>query len=1046
MAKASGPVFRLETLPCSPQEALTHQFCAWEQRGRGWQLWSEPVRLEPPFRPFYFHGVSSQPALDDGRRLGLVGSLIQRLSDWLSAPAGATEPYVDPEDNYSQPALDRTEESLIEFQLTLPSASKTSREATEEFLFSLGHCSGPIAFELIGMPDETLVQVVCRQRDRALFSRQLASYFPEVVVSEEPDFLARLWRAAAGPEPVVVDFALSEEFMMPLRMIRNFDHDPLIGLVGALSELEEDELGALQVLFQPTRHPWAESIFRSVTDAEGKAFFLDAPQMVALAKAKITRPLYAAVVRVAAQSPSPERAWRIVQGLGSALASLKDTQGNELIPLTNDDYDDELHEQDLIARASRRSGMLLNSDELISLVHFPSASVRSPKLRRETKRTKSAPALSVGHPLVLGENVHNGRTAKVSLAPTQRLRHMHVVGASGTGKSTFLLNMIVQDIERGDGLAVLDPHGDLIDAVLTRIPEERWGDVVLLDPSDVEFPVGFNILSAHSDMEKGLLASDLSSVFKRLSTNWGDQMNSVLGNAILAFLESDRGGTLAELRRFLVEKDYREDFLETVRDQHVVYYWRKEFPLLTGKPQGPLLTRLDIFLRPKPIRYMMAQKENKLDFARIMNEGKILLAKLSQGAIGEENAYLLGTLLVSKFHQLALSRQEMQESGRRDFYLYIDEFHNFVTPSMASILSGARKYHLGLILAHQEMRQLGRDSEVAGAVLANPYARVCFRLGDEDARKMADGFSFFEPKDLQNLGTGEAICRLERAEYDFNLQTHALDPVDDDIAQERLTRITELSRQRYGVRRNLVEAELQREWPAPNGTAAELLRSKPQSKITPEPEKAAAASTPPPASALRPLAPALPPIQEPESTLEISSPARVPAKPRAKPSPPETATPGRGGKQHKYIQQLIKQWAEGMGWRAEIEKTILDGAGCVDVALEKGAVTIACEISITTGVDQECANVDKCLKAGFGYIVAYTKRSKDAVPEQVRFLTIEEFFGMVEELESKAAGRESNVRGYKVSVKYRAVDDEEKKARKKALTQVILDSLKKMRK
>ena len=292
------------------------------------------------------------------------------------------------------------------------------------------------------------------------------------------------------------------------------------------------------------------------------------------------------------------------------------------------------------------------------------------------------------------------------------------------------------------------------------------------------------------------------------------QMNSVLGNAILAFLESGRGGTLAELRRFLVEKDYREEFLTTVRDREVVYYWQKEFPLLTGKPQGPLLTRLDIFLRPKPIRYMVAQKENKLDFARIMNEGKILLAKLSQGAIGEENAYLLGTLLVSKFHQLALSRQEMKETGRRDFYLYIDEFHNFVTPSMASILTGARKYHLGLILAHQEMRQLGRDSEVAGAVLANPYTRVCFRLGDEDARKLADGFSYFEAKDLQNLGTGEAIGRLERAEYDFNLQTRPLEPLVEAVAAERQARIVRLSRQRYAVRRDLVEAELERERPA----------------------------------------------------------------------------------------------------------------------------------------------------------------------------------------------------------------------------------------
>jgi hypothetical protein len=189
--------------------------------------------------------------------------------------------------------------------------------------------------------------------------------------------------------------------------------------------------------------------------------------------------------------------------------------------------------------------------------------------------------------------------------------------------------------------------------------------------------------------------------------------------------------------------------LKTVQDPEIVYYWEKSFPLLVGKPQGPILTRLDTFLRPKLIRYMVAQKENSFDLGGVMNEGKIFLAKLAQGAIGEENAYLLGTLLVSKFQQLAMSRQEIAAALRRNFYLYIDEFHNFVTPSMASILSGARKYRLGLILAHQEFQQLvSRDADVASAVIANPYTRICFRLGDYDAKKLADGFSHFEAKDL----------------------------------------------------------------------------------------------------------------------------------------------------------------------------------------------------------------------------------------------------------------------------------------------------------
>ena len=417
------------------------------------------------------------------------------------------------------------------------------------------------------------------------------------------------------------------------------------------------------------------------------------------------------------------------------------------------------------------------------------------------------------------------------MSTEQRVRHMHLIGASGSGKSTLLLNMIMQDIENGDGLAVLDPHGDLIDQVVSRIPEERIKDVVLLDPSDEAYPVGFNILSAHSDLERNLLSSDLVSVFRRLSTSFGDQMTTVLGNAVLAFLESSEGGTLGDLRRFLVEPGFRERFLTTVEDSEVVYYWQKEFPLLTGKPQGPILTRLDTFLRPKVIRHMVSQKENRLDFAAIMNGRKILLAKLSQGLIGEENSYLLGTLIVSKLNQIATSRQNMAASDRKPFYLYIDEFHNFVTPSLAAILSGARKYNLGLILAHQELHQLSnRDSDVASAVISNPYTRVCFRLGDFDAKKLEDGFSFFKAKDLQNLSVGEAIVRMERAEYDFNLKTIPLAVVDATLAASRRERIVASSRERYAVTREDVEATIRARY-TPNETEPEARGKKTRIRV-----------------------------------------------------------------------------------------------------------------------------------------------------------------------------------------------------------------------
>ncbi|MBL8211740.1 MAG: helix-turn-helix domain-containing protein, partial [Bryobacterales bacterium] len=446
-----------------------------------------------------------------------------------------------------------------------------------------------------------------------------------------------------------------------------------------------------------------------------------------------------------------------------------------------------------------------------------------------------------------------------------------------------------------------------------------------------------------------------------------------------AFLESTDGGTISDLRRFLVDAGYRRNFLETVADEQVVYYWEKEFPLLSGKPQGPILTRLDTFLRPKVIRHMVSQKNDRLDFAGIMNGQKILLAKLSQGLIGEENSYLLGTLLVAKINQMAMSRQSMAASERKPFFLYIDEFHNFVTPSLAAILAGARKYNLGLILAHQELNQLSnRDSDVASAVIANPYTRVCFRLGDYDARKLEDGFSFFKAKDLQNLGVGEAICRVERAEYDFNLATTPLPAVEQGIAAELRERIVSSSRAKYATSREEVEA---------------LLRANHEAI----PSKVAA-----------------------KAASRAESPAAVPPSIRAEAATGQNASSlgGRGGEHHKYVQNLIKRWAEGRGYTVTLEKPILDGLGIIDVVLEKdGHQPIACEVSITTSPEHELQNAQKCIAAGFDrvFLIAPDKdavnrvraRAASVLPgthiKKVQVVLVEQIFASISVLEARAA-------------------------------------------
>ena len=1019
--------------PVSLSESLTRQFYDWERRGRGWQVWDGPVELEPPFRPFSYRLAQFGQPIDDGRRDTFLSRWTQKLLGHADGPCANVE---TPAINEVPPRYVHKVEPIVEFQVTLAPSQAVSKTLAEHFLLNAAYCRYPIAFEIVGTRDTIVVQFTCMDADAEQVGGQLRAHFPDAVVKVEYDYLLRNWIGYTGGDSVIVVFGLSNEFMRPLRTFRNLECDPLIGIVGALDALDSGEIGVIQVLFQSVRTPWAESIVHAVTDGHGRSIFVDAPEMLALAREKIMHPLHAVVLRVAACSQHRGRAWDIVRGLGSGLSQYNNPSSNELIPLDNDGYPNRLHEEDLLRRQSHRSGMLLNTDELVGLTHLPAPSVRSERLIRTVLRSKAAPDIVARGEILLGHNTHNGVTAPVMLQAEHRSKHIYVVGSSGTGKSTFLLNLLTQDIAGGRGLALLDPHGDLVDDVLARIPEHRYKDVILFDPADGEFPIGFNILSAHSELEKTLIASDMVSVFRRLSTSWGDQMTTVFSNAILALLESDRGGTLSDLRRFLVEKEFRNEYLKSVRDRDVVYYWKKEFPLLSGRPQAPILTRLDAFLRPKSIRYMVAQQENRLDFTDIMNGGKIFLARLSQGAIGEENAYLLGTMLVSKFHQLALSRQDTTEAKRRPFYLYIDEFQNFVTPSMSSILTGARKYRLGLVIAHQELRQLEkRDSEVASAVLANPFTRVCFRVGESDARKLAEGFRYFEPQDILDLGTGEAICRVGRVDCDFNLHVPLSRKIEESQAADCRDRIRACSRQSYGTARHEVEAFLDERWQSWNPLDPDRTKDK--------------VTDVPPVNLSRPALSGLVanagthiPIDEPVPTRVRGSVLAVPA------------LMGKGGPEHRYLQQRLKRWAEGMGYRATIEKP-LDDRASIDVVLEKGGVAIACEIAVTTSPDHEVANIRKCLGASYTTVVAVSKDagklaeirrrleetlSAEELPN-VQCLSPEALFAYIEALEAKSAEREHRVRGYDVKVKYGVASAQEKQVKKRAVSQVILGAL-----
>jgi predicted DNA-binding transcriptional regulator AlpA len=926
-------------------------FDEWEGRTRGMTAWPRRVPIEPSYSPLFAKERMRKPIIDDARKPGLFDRFRSSVRD--EAHSGLVRT--------SEPQIDVVKRDIVEYEILLPPDFTVGSGLARSWLASLRSLNGPMSFEMIGLPDRVAVQLACGAVDAASVAGSLRSYFPEVKIRERIGFLREEWDRETG-YGFILGFGLNERVFRQLRTDGKFDVDPLIGIIGELNRISAGELGVVQVLMAPARAPWGEEFENFALSIE------DVDKVVPLVRSKFSEPLFAAMLRVAAVAPDRDRATELARQLAFAVSGAMRSEQNELVLADLGEHSFEVELEDLVDRAGRRNGMLLSLSELLTVFHLPSASVRSERLVRQGSRTKAAPVRAVGHALVLGVNEHDDEVVPLSISTEERLRHTYVIGASGTGKSTLLLSMAMQDIAAGNGFAVLDPHGDLIDDLLARIPDNRVSDVVVFDPADEAYPVGFNILSAHSELERTLLSSDLVAVFKRLSTSFGDQMVAVLGNAILAFLESTEGGTLLDLRRFLIDKSFRARFLETVRDDQVVSYWQEEFTLLKGLPHAPILTRLNTFLRSKLIRYMVAQKEDRLDMRALMDGRKILLVKLSQGGIGEENSHLLGSLIVAKLAQAAMSRQDEAATSRVPFFLYIDEFHHFITPSLAAILSSARKYGLGVTLAHQEMRQIkSRNEDVASAVLGNAYTRVVFRVGDQDARLLSDGFSFFEAKDLQNLGIGEAIARIERPDFDFNLRTSPVPDVAAEFGRVRRQMVTDTSRARFARPREEVEAELRAKSAAEERNEVE-----------------------PPKRTRRPTR------------------SRVDAAVAPADSPSTERLPGRGGPQHKYLQSLVGKLAVDRGFKVSVEKRVLDGHGHIDVFLERAGLTIGCEISVTTAADHEIRNLFKSLAAGVNYVVLISpdartlseahSRFGHGSDDRVRFLTPDGFISFLDEV------------------------------------------------
>jgi len=668
------------------------------------------------------------------------------------------------------------------------------------------------------------------------------------------------------------------------------------------------------------------------------------------------------------------------------------------------------------------------------------------------------------------ENKDEFQLAKISEA--DRASHFYLIGATGTGKTKFLEYLIQQDIEKGNGLGVIDPHGDLIEDIKGFLVLRYKADapeisdrVVLIDPTDPEYTVTFNPLEKIPGVPLAEQANELISAFRKIwSDSWGVRMEDLMRNSLIALGEAEL--TLTELPQFLGHRSVRQSIMEKVSHPLAQEYF-KRFDNLTDRGQvtwiEPIMNKINAFFSDERIRHIFSSEKSSFNLREIMDHRKILLIKLDKGKL-KDSADLLGSLLMAKIQMAAFSRSDILQKKRTPFYLYIDEFQIFASESFSVILSEARKYGLSLIMAHQTLAQI--PEELRSLILGNTGVQVYFRLNRHDASllaKEAFEYSGHEVKRVSGFRPTYWSLGEEWERYTSELQTlpprvcyvkHKIEgglipirTVDIETAQESFIDIAGMSETEYlnlirnipfGRKYLVSREELNRKADERRGLIKE--RAEVQKEIIYREKKKVA----------EPKAEISEPVEKEEPETFV-----------LKEIPKEEIRVSREKEitQHRYLQNLIKKIAEDKGYKATIEQPAFEGQGKIDVALERNGKKIACEISITSTDDQEVKNIDKCLSAGYEKVILCSPEKKTLASvkaliseklnksdqAKVLFLQPEELLHHLDELEAAEQSKEERIKGYKVKVQYQATKEEEKKAKREAVAQVILQAMKRMK-
>ncbi len=531
---------------------------------------------------------------------------------------------------------------------------------------------------------------------------------------------------------------------------------------------------------------------------------------------KISKPLFSVNVRLIASAPTPYRASELLEGLGGSFAQFYSPQRNEFQVKLYGDTRKAIYKY-IFREYDSGEAMILSSDELASVFHFPIATTDIPRVKAVKAREAAPPSTLPNGGTLIGESLYRGERKPVYITDEDRRRHVYVVGQTGTGKSNLLVNMVRADIAAGKGAAIIDPHGDLVDAILAAIPPERYDDVIVFDPGDRMYPLGLNMLEydpAYPE-QKTFIVNEMQGIFNRLFSQetMGPMFEQYMRNALLLLMEDaeNEPATLMEVPRIFTDVEFRKRKLARIHNPTVIDFWEKEAVKAGGEASlanmTPYITsKFNNFIANDYVRPIIGQRKSAFNFRKVMDEGKILLVNLAKGRIGDINAGLLGMVIVGKLLMASLSRVDVPEPKRRDFYLYIDEFQNFTTDSIATILSEARKYHLDLVVAHQFIAQL--QEKIRDAVFGNVGSLVVFRVGAADAEFLVKQFEpTFTKGDLINIDNYNAYAKLligGQTSPPFNIQTIRASAGGEDS----LHMLREQSRKRYGGDLRAIEEDI----------------------------------------------------------------------------------------------------------------------------------------------------------------------------------------------------------------------------------------------